>query len=352
MQYDLSTLTPAGAKHGNTNVTRRLRLPFVWCAVYNGCVKNMDARLIYNPSAGMRTARQEIQHAVAVFSEHGWAVEVSETTHAGDATRLAHAAADENLDALIAAGGDGTLNEAANGLLGSATALGVLPMGTANVWAKEMGLPLGDAVTAARRLADAEVRTIDVGEVCGPTIAPRNFVLWCGVGLDALITRDVEPQREMKRRLGALMFWLVGLCDAWQYRGKRATLILSGKRVRKRVIFALAANAQLYGGIVRIAPNAKVDDGLLDLLVFKGTGFAMTAWHLVRVFFGRHLRDPQVESYALSSLKISGKKLPVHVDGEPIGFAPVEIRVQPRALRVLVPKTANRNLFVTSDTNS
>ncbi len=306
----------------------------------------MRARLISNPSAGMRDERTEIQRAMNVLRERGWSIDAAETERRGDATRLARAAAAEKLDVLIAIGGDGTMNEVANGLVDSNTALGVLPSGTANVWAKEMGLPLGDLVTAAQRLTEADVRTIDVGEVRGPTIEPRVFVLWCGVGLDAAITRDVEPQREMKRRFGALMFWLVGIRTAWNYRGKRATIIVGDKRMRRRVTLALAANAQLYGGIVRIAPNARVDDGRLDFVIFRGTGFWMTGWHILGVFLGAHVRNPMVEFYSVPNITVNGKNLPVHVDGEPIGFAPVEIRVRPRALRVLVPKTANRNLFV------
>lgn len=308
----------------------------------------VNARVIYNPSAGMRAAREELRRAVAELRAHGWIVSLAETVHPGDATRLARDATSENLDVLVAVGGDGTVNEVANGLVDSATALGVLPSGTANVWAKEMGLPLGDMRTAAQRLAEAETRWVDVGQVRGENIAPRIFLLWSGIGLDALITRDVEPQREMKRRLGALMFWLVGIRDAWNYRGKRAVLLCDGKRLRKRMILAVAANAQLYGGIVKIAPDAHVDDGLLDVIVFEGTGLWATAWHLVRVFFGSHVRDPQVQVYRVASVAVSGKNLPTHVDGEPIGFAPVEIRVRPRALRVLVPKTANQSLFVAS----
>ncbi|MDE3087796.1 MAG: diacylglycerol kinase family lipid kinase [Chloroflexota bacterium] len=309
-------------------------------------VVEVNARLVFNPSAGMRDERADIQRAAETLRARGWSIEICETARSGDAVRFARAAAAQHLDAVLAAGGDGTMNEVANGLVDTATALGVLPSGTANAWAKEMGLPLGDLVTAARRLADAEVRAIDVGEVRGPTMAPRVFVLWSGVGLDALITSDIEPQRDMKRRLGALMFWLVGIRDAWSYRGKRATLVVGEKRISRRVILALAANAQLYGGIVKIAPNARVDDGLLDFVVFKGTGFWATAWHILRVFFGAHLRDPQVEIYSVASVTVDGKNLRVHVDAEPIGFAPVEIRVRPRALRVLVPKTANQSLFV------
>ncbi len=305
----------------------------------------MRARLIHNPSAGKGDERADIQRAIDVLRAHGWSVDLVETARIGDATRWARRAAEEKLDALIAVGGDGTVNEVGNGLVDSSTALGVLPSGTANVWAKEMGLPLGDWVTAAQRLAEADVRAIDVGEVRGPTIEPRVFVLWCGVGLDAAITRDVEPQRDMKRCFGALTFWLVGIRTAWNYRGKRATIIVGDKRIRQRVTLALAANAQLYGGIVRVAPNARVDDGQLDFVIFRGTGFWLTAWHLLGVFVGAHVRDPLVEFFRVPTIGVDGRNLPVHVDGEPIGYTPIEIRVRPRALRVLVPKTANQSLF-------
>ncbi len=305
----------------------------------------MNALVVYNPSAGMRTAREQLSAAISELRARGWRLDSVETVHPGDATRLARAAAQQGVEAVIAVGGDGTVNEIANGLVDTRTALGVLPLGTANVFAKEMGLPLGDLAGAARLLADADIRAMDVGQVRGPTIAPRVFVLWSGVGLDALITRDIEPQREMKRRLGGLLFWLVGIRMAWSYRGQVAFLKLESQRVRKRVILGLAANVQSYGGIVRIAPQAKVDDGLLNFLVFKGTGFWATALHLIRVFLGMHLRDPQVEIYHVKCVEIEGKNLAVHVDAEPIGFAPVEITVRPRALRVLVPRTANKGLF-------
>jgi diacylglycerol kinase (ATP) len=287
-----------------------------------------------------------LERAVVELGRLGWSSEIVETTRPGDTWRFASQAAN-HLDVVVAVGGDGTVNEAANGLVGSTTALGVLPLGTVNVWAKEMGLPVGDLQSGARLLAQADVRTIDVGQVRGPRIDPRVFILCCGVGLDAAITRDVEPQREMKRKLGALMFWLVGIRDAFNFRGTRATLDLGDRRLRRRVLLALAANSRLYGGVVRIAPDAKVDDGLLDLVVFKGTGVWTTALHLVRIFLGLHLRDPQVEVYRSSCINIVAKDLPVHVDAEPVGFTPVEIRVRPQALRVLVPRTANQDLFVT-----
>ena len=305
----------------------------------------MKARAVYNPSAGMRTARVDLEHALDELRTRGWSINLVETKQPQDAISIAHAAAEEHLDAFIAVGGDGTMNEAANGLVGSATALGVLPMGTANVWAREMGLPPGNLVLAARRLGDAEIRSIDVGEVRSEKIAPRIFVLWTSAGLDAAVTRRVEPQRELKRKWGALFFWTEGIREGWAFRGQRARLLFDQQRVHQRVILALAANAQLYAGITRIAPTARVDDGLLDLVVLKGTGAWSTAWHVLRVLLRLHVHDPQTDLYQFTFLKILAKNLPVQVDGEPIGMTPIEIRVRPRALKVLVPKTANMRLF-------
>ena len=306
----------------------------------------MRARLIYNPSAGRRNTHEEIHRAIEELRAQGWSVDVAETPQVGDGMRLAQESAQEKFDALVAVGGDGTLNEVANGLVDSNTALGVLPSGTANMWAREMGLPLNDLVGAAKRLTEADIRTIDAGEVHGETIAPRIFVLWCGVGFDAAVTRGVEPRREMKRRLGQLTFILVGMREVLNFRGKRTTLWVGDKRIRKSVILALACNIQMYSGFIRIAPNARVDDGLFDLIVLNGTGVAATVWHLIKIVFGWHLRDPQTNMFRVPTIKIGAKNLPVQVDAEPIGFSPVEIRVRPRSLRVLVPKTSSHNLFV------
>jgi YegS/Rv2252/BmrU family lipid kinase len=305
----------------------------------------VQARVVYNPSAGGKTTSAEVLAAVEELRAHGWGVDIAETARAGDGLRLARQAVAEKLDALIAIGGDGTLNEAANALVDSTTALGVLPRGTGNVWARELGMPLDDLAACARLLANARTHAIDVGEVRGNGFAPRVFVLWCGVGFDAAVTREIEPQRDLKRRFGKLFFAMVGLRKAWEYRGKRVRLHVDQKKLRRRVILAIAANVQLYAAIARIAPEAKLDDGALDLILFKGTGFAETALHFARVLLGLHLRDPKVEIHRVMTAHISGKKLPVQVDGEPIGFTPVDIRVRPRALRVLVPETANMSLF-------
>ena len=304
----------------------------------------MRTVIIHNPGAGTQY-HTALAQAERVLAQAGLEVTIKETRAPGEATELAHAAAMQGADMILAAGGDGTLNEVANGTWQTRAALGVLPIGTANVWAKEMGLPLNDLATAARMQLDAPVREIDVGIVSRENLAPRIFLLWCGIGYDALITHEIERDPQTKRRFGALLFWLVGFRTALEYRGQRAVFLLDGQKQGGRLMFTLISNIQLYGGLVRIAANAKLDDGELDVTMFHGAGIWRATWHLVRVFTRRHLREPDITHTRAKTIEIRAKHLPMHVDGEPIGEAPAQIRLIPRALRVLVPLQANAALF-------
>jgi diacylglycerol kinase-like protein len=218
----------------------------------------MRALLIHNPSAGMRTDYNALQSALVVMREAGWEVEARETHAGGDATNLARQAAQSDYGAVFAVGGDGTLNEVMNGVLGSDTALGVLPYGTANVWAKEMGLPLNDMAAAARVQVYAPAVPVDVGQVRGESFGPRAFLLWCGVGFDAHITAEIEPQRALKRRLGALMFWLVGIRAAFTFRGRRAQVNVDGNKRRFTFCSPSPATHNCTAGWYAFPPRRKL----------------------------------------------------------------------------------------------
>ncbi len=273
-----------------------------------------------------------------------------ETQRGGDATRMAREAVNENFDAAFAVGGDGTLNEVLNGLLGSQTALGVLPLGTANVWALEMGLPLNDMPRAAMLQANAPTRWVDVGIAQGgkgaETFGPRAFLLFSGAGFDASVIREVEEQRAVKRRWGKLFFVFVGFRQAIQYRGRRIAVTVDGEDHKRRVIFALVSNAQLYAALFRVPPDARVDDGLLDITLFHGDNALHTAWHFIRLGTGFFQQQRDIEHLRGRDIEIRGATLPVHLDAEPFGTTPLHITIQPRAVRVLVPETATQNLFV------
>lgn len=279
----------------------------------------------------------------------GWDVVARETQTGGDALRLAREASQENFDVAFAVGGDGTVNEVLNGLLGSQMALGVLPLGTANVWALEMGLPLNDMVRAATLQAGASTQWIDVGIAEGghdeKKFGPRAFLLFSGAGFDASVVHEVEGQRALKRRWGKLFFVFVGMRQALQYRGRRVTVTIDGVEYKRRVLLALTSNAQLYGALVRLPREARIDDGMLDVTLLHGDNALNTAWHFIRLGAGFYQQQPDIEILRGREIEIRGATLPVHIDAEPIGTTPLNIKIQPRAVRVLVPETANKTLF-------
>jgi diacylglycerol kinase (ATP) len=303
------------------------------------------AVVIHNPSSGTNQHAAPLAAAIQQLRALGWEIVARETRAGGDATQLARQAVGEHFDAAFAVGGDGTLNEVLNGLLGSDLILGVLPLGTANVWALEMGLPLNDMARAATLQANAPTRAIDVGIARGEGFAARAFMLFCGAGFDASVIREVEAQRALKHQWGKLFFVLVGLRQALQYRGRRIVVTVDGTTRKRRVLLALTSNAQLYGALVRMPPDARVDDGLLDVTLLHGDNALNTAWHFIRLGAGFYRQQPDIEHLRGREIEIRGATLPVHLDAEPVGATPLRISIQPRAVRVLVPPTANRKLF-------
>ena len=310
----------------------------------------MRAVVIHNPSSGVNQHASPLQAAMQELRALGWEIVARETQRGGDATRIARDAVSENFDAAFAVGGDGTMNEVLNGLLGSQTALGVLPLGTANVWALEMGLPLNDMARAASLQANARARWVDVGIAQGgkddSAFGPRAFLLFSGAGFDAAVIGEVEAQRALKRRWGKLFFVLVGLRQALQFRGRRVTVTIDGETYKRRVILALVSNAQFYGALIRIPPDARVDDGALDVTLFHGDNALHTAWHFIRLGTGFFKQQPDIERIRAREIEIRGAALPIHLDAEPVGTTPLQIKIQPRAVRVLVPETATKNLFI------
>lgn len=307
----------------------------------------MRALVVHNPSAGARQHRSPLSEALAALTAQGWELDVRETVTQGDATRFARQAAEAAYEVAFAVGGDGTLNEVLNGVLASETRVGILPLGTANVWALEMGLPLGDLKRAALLQASAPARAIDVGMVEGKGFGPRAFILSCGAGFDAAVINEVEHERTLKRRWGKLWFILVGVRRALAYRGRRVRVTVDGVIYRRRVLLALTSNAQLYGAAIRLPPDARIDDGLLDVTLLEGANALHTAWHFIRLGAGIYRQQPDVEHMTGREIEIQGARLPIHADAEPLGWTPLRISIRHRALRVLVPETANRSLFST-----
>ena len=307
----------------------------------------MRSRLIVNPRSGPWDARHELPAILSHLERNNWQTSLHVTERPGEATELARQAREQGLDAVFVVGGDGTINEVVNGLALGPVAMGVLPGGTGNVWARELGLPtrsprhLLPLVDSVRALIPGTVRRIDLGEANG-----RYFLQWTGLGLDAEVTSAMEPRTRGQRRLGAFAYVIAGLMIATNMVGIRSRIYVDDQRIYRRSILIVISNSQLYGGVVRIATDARLDDGLLDVNVFAGKGFGSVMRTALGVITGLHVRDPRHSFYQGRVIRVeTDKPMAVSVDGEPFGTTPLECRVVPRSLSVIVPQDIRPDLF-------
>ena len=311
----------------------------------------MKALLIHNPAAGMYSHRWGLRRAVTRLERHDWQVTWRTTEKPADATAWARQAVTSGYDVVIVAGGDGTIGQAVHGLAGSDTALGILPLGSGNVLARDLGLPKPSPLRplaleeAAQMLLDSVPRRVDLGWANG-----RHFFSWAGIGLDAEIIRGVESQPGVKRRLGLVGFLVFVALTLRTYAGTRSTVLIDGRRVSRRIILALVSNIELYGRYFHIAPTARLDDGLLDVCCFHGQNISAIFYHAFTVLLQRHIGDPRVSYYQARRVEIeTAHPLPVQLDGEPFGTTPLTIKVVPQALTLLLPPKLAQDRFVTSE---
>jgi len=310
----------------------------------------MKIYFIVNPAAGSGGFQKLVIKAAGHLTRLGCRVKQVETKCKGDATRLARRAVAEGFDVAVAVGGDGTINEVCNGLAGTETALGVLPAGTANVYAAEVRIPIwwplnpGAVNKAAEVIVSGQRRQVDLGQVQVADGSSRYFLMWCGIGLDAAISQAIRPGDT--RRLGYIAWILSGLMVTYEFMGTPATLVTDNGSIRERVLVAVVSNGQLYGRVWRMAPKAKMDDGFLDVAVMAGHRWPSTIKHAIGLTFRQHIKDPDFSIYRTRRLSLSARDpLPVHVDAETIGVTPVEVEVAPRALNIIVPHNAPQQLF-------
>jgi YegS/Rv2252/BmrU family lipid kinase len=295
------------------------------------------ALLIRNPVSRKKLSPEKLAAVISVARDAGWVIDDLATECAGHATELARAAAADGVDVVVVYGGDGTVNEAVNGLAGSRTALAVLRGGTANVWAKEIRQPK-DAVAAMRAIVGGERRRIDLGRA-----GERYFLLMAGIGMDARIVE--QASEKWKRRIGALAYIITGVRVALSTKTQPVMVVVDGHSREMPLYWLLAGNTRSYGGVVRITHRALVDDGLLDIALMRRGG----AWRLlvdgVRVFLGRHERSSNVGYMTVHSLGIETSGLAVQVDGEPFGRTPMTLEAAPGVLDVIVPAGLASPLF-------
>lgn len=302
------------------------------------------AILIANPTSGSYIFHsRQIEHVCATLQTQGWQAELKLTQASGDARHIAHAAVEQHIDVVVAIGGDGTIHEVIQELAGSETALGVLPSGTINVWAREVGIPL-DFNGACNILLYGQTRYIDLGR-----INERYFLLMVGIGIDGEVTQAIE--KKPVKRLGILGYLLIAAWWGARYPAFRTTLDLGQRSMKANAIQIIIGNTQLYGGALKYTWQAKCDDGLLDICIIRKQSLLKRGAVIIDFLLRRHQRKQWVHYETSDTIKIYTRQpVAIQVDGEPMGHTyiderPTILRVVPRALKVIVPQVLPKDLF-------
>jgi YegS/Rv2252/BmrU family lipid kinase len=283
--------------------------------------------IIFNPAAGWRR-RQRLAPVLAQLREQGCALELRETQGPGDAERFAAEADPGAFDLVVVAGGDGTVNETINGLARSGLPLALIPLGTANVLAAEIGLST-DPAAVARCVAFGQPRPIALGAANG-----RRFILMAGAGFDAHVVAGVSVP--MKRRLGKGAYVLSTLRQLLVF-DFPCYEVLSDNTVH-HAASVIVTNARYYGGRFVCAPDASLESATLQVCLFQRGGRLAAIGYALALFSGRL---PRLSSYRLIEarrIEVRGRPgEPIQVDGDGIGQLNVAIEVLPKALDLVFP---------------
>jgi diacylglycerol kinase (ATP) len=306
----------------------------------------MKALVLFNPAAGRIPVHPFVHNAAKVLTRLGWEVDVEPTLSGAQTTERARQAAGQ-LDVVFAVGGDGTVGQVASGLVGSQTALGILPAGTMNVFGVEIGLQpfawnrLWALEDNIRLLAHAPTHLVDVGRC-----SDRHFMMWSGMGLDAVTVGQIEPRLRMDKFFTVPIYAAQAVYNAATWKGQELHIWADGQEVRGQFLMAVVSNIRKYiGGMVTISPDAFLDDGLMDLWLFPGSTMEETVRHALEVATMQHVTSKTIQRISFRQLRVeSASPIFLQMDGDPAPTSNrLEVEVLHRSLRLMVPE---RSLFM------
>lgn len=290
----------------------------------------MRILLIINPKAGSSGRNQvDLLSWLAQFAGHTLTVEAPKDADA--ATTIARHGVEAGYDRILAAGGDGTINRVVSALAETAVPLGIIPIGTVNVLARELGIPL-DPVKALQIALGHRTRCLDLGVANG-----QYFTLMAGMGFDAKVVSEIVPR--LKDLFGSLAYVTAGLQTLARHKPSQFYLTFDGKTIRFPAWMLVVGNASYYAYQLTVTPNARMDDGLLDIIVFGEQNALDRLSQIGAVFLGQHVKHPNIRYFQVSALSIAAEpRVHLQLDGDPVGKSPVEISMKHKALRVMVPE--------------
>ncbi len=282
--------------------------------------------MIANPRAGRCTGVAVAESATAFLREAGWGVDVKVTSAAGDGERLARDAADAGAELIVGVGGDGTLSELLNGLMGSNIPCGMIPCGTGNDFARFVGIE-GNAGAAAKQIIAGSPLPIDMGRLAS---SQRHFVNTVGVGFDAAVAGRINRRKRLTQ--GLLAYGPAIISEVAIGHFLAATVEVDGRAFDGEWLLVAVANGNAYGGGFKIAPNAAYDDGLLDVVLVERMGRLGVLRSLRQAYRGEHEHHPHVTMLRGRHISIATEAPALAlVDGDLLADTPLEIDVVPGA---------------------
>ncbi len=286
-----------------------------------------EIALLTNPTAGKGRARRMRNESLPLLHGAGWRVRSLEGRDADEASDLARAAVADGIDALVVCGGDGLVHLALQVIGGTDVPLGILPAGTGNDAARSVGLPLRDPAAATARLLAWQPQRVDLARS-----GDRWFATVLAAGFDAVVN---ERANRMTWPRGQMRYNLATLAELRTFEPLHYELDLDGEPLRFRAMLVAIGNGPSFGGGLRIAEGARLDDGLLDVVAIH----PITKPELVRtypkLFKGTHVHHPQFARYLARRVTVACPGIVGYADGERYGALPLTVECVPRALQVL-----------------
>ncbi len=281
--------------------------------------------IIFNPSAKGERAVRFIDDIRKLAAE----AELLPTASAEDATQFARQAVADGVKTVVAAGGDGTINQVVNGIAGSEARLGLLPVGTMNVFATELGVPTNDVRAAWELIVQGNVRKVDL-----PLAGNRYFVQMAGIGLDAQVVQETDL--DFRKTFGPLSYLMTATHIASRTPPEIRVKSECGRDTKGS--FVLVGNGRYYGGPFPLFKKASNVDSLLDVIIFHNLGYLDIVRYLQGVITGSHTKMHDVEYFQTPGIDVTGNDhLPVEVDGELAGNLPIKFRLAKSKLNVICP---------------
>jgi YegS/Rv2252/BmrU family lipid kinase len=290
-----------------------------------------ETAFVVNPTSGSGYAGKTWPHIAEMLDQSGQQYKVYFTRGSGDGTVLAAKAVREGAELVVAVGGDGTLFEVVNGIDPDRTVFAVIPLGTGNGFRRSCSLP-GQWQAVLQGFSIWQPRLIDLGLING-----SYFLNVAGIGFDAAVA---EMASDKYKIIGGYTAYLIAFFDELTHFDHFSTRIEceQWEVEQENTLLVVAANGPYYGGGFTIAPQASIDDGLIDLIIIRRMNKPETTLLAFQAMVGKHLDHSAVIATKIEHVKIEADhQVPVHIDGEVIGRLPLNIGIKPGALKILAP---------------